>query len=353
MTTIACNAPYGVGGLGRHLAQFVEGARAEGTLRHYYASAILAGDEQGRDIRTALVPPLTRWTPIRFSPGGRAYIAAEMFDRAVARALEPGDSFVGFAGHALHSFERARQLGFSRLELVSPTAHADLVRRRHDEARIAHPVESSWLSNGQRRKCLREYELADVVHVGSEYVRRSFVEAGFPDERLHSHRLEADQRFAPHARSRDGLFRVVYVGGLTIAKGVPVLLDAFERFPEPEARLVLVGGWSSRGMRKFVESRLRHDARISVQPGDPLPHLQHADVYVHPSRQDGFGLAPAEAMACGVPVVVTADTGMKERIHEGVDGWIVPTGDAAAITARLFAIRDASRVAAAGGGTAA
>jgi glycosyltransferase involved in cell wall biosynthesis len=70
-----------------------------------------------------------------------------------------------------------------------------------------------------------------------------------------------------------------------------------------------------------------------------LPHLQQADVYVHPSYEDGFAYAPMEALACGVPVIVTQDTGMKEHVNEGVNGFVIPTGNVAAIAERLKAIR--------------
>jgi glycosyltransferase involved in cell wall biosynthesis len=40
-------------------------------------------------------------------------------------------------------------------------------------------------------------------------------------------------------------------------------------------------------------------------------------VYVHPTYEDGFGYAPAEALACGAPIIVTEDTGMKELVRPG------------------------------------
>ena len=67
-------------------------------------------------------------------------------------------------------------------------------------------------------------------------------------------------------------------------------------------------------MRRYLERARARDPRISVVPGDPLPHLQRARLCVHPAYEDGFGYAPAEALACGVPVIVTEDTGMKELI---------------------------------------
>jgi glycosyltransferase involved in cell wall biosynthesis len=91
-------------------------------------------------------------------------------------------------------------------------------------------------------------------------------------------------------------------------------------------------------MRRFMEPWLEDD-RIRMAPGDPLPALHEADVFVHPTYEDGFGYAPMEALACGVPVVATADTGMKEYIRDGENGYVVPTGKAKPIRQRLEALR--------------
>jgi len=60
---------------------------------------------------------------------------------------------------------------------------------------------------------------------------------------------------------------------------------------------------------------------------------------VHPSFEDGLGLAPLEALACGVPVIVTEDTGMKEYVADGVNGYVLPTGNVEALVDQLRAIR--------------
>ncbi|MDX1546901.1 MAG: hypothetical protein R3247_07935, partial [Rhodothermales bacterium] len=109
MKTIACNAPYGRGGLGQHLRQVVEDARAKGLLRTYYAHTAKPGDAAGTVIDPAPYRRLARYTPLRFRAGWRNYLIGDLFDRAVARRLgEPLPVFVGFGGKALHSFRRAR-----------------------------------------------------------------------------------------------------------------------------------------------------------------------------------------------------------------------------------------------------
>ena len=95
-----------------------------------------------------------------------------------------------------------------------------------------------------------------------------------------------DTRFpcdcASAQKPADGKCRIVFTGNVSVTKGIPVLLDAFRRFEDPQAILTLVGG-RDRAARRLLERRMHADPRIRLAPGDPLPHLHAADVYVHPS----------------------------------------------------------------------
>jgi glycosyltransferase involved in cell wall biosynthesis len=189
------------------------------------------------------------------------------------------------------------------------------------------------------RKTLQEYEVADTIYVHSNYTRRSFIDAGIPEQKLERTYLKVDSRFCPpDERPRDDTFRIAYVGRVEATKGIPLLLEAFSQLPVSEKQLTLVGGWSTRRMRKYMEEWLE-SPRIQMAPGDPLPVLHEADVFVHPTYEDGFGYAPMEALACGVPVIATEDTGMKEYIREGENGYVVPTGRVDPIVERLDHLR--------------
>jgi glycosyltransferase involved in cell wall biosynthesis len=328
--TLACPAGLGEGGLGRHAQEIVADLELRGVLAGYYVPGVSHDAPAGAVTVRPRGAALPQLPPIRLDARLRTLVGATVFDRAVAHALVPAERHVGFSGASLATFRRARRSG-SALTLVSPTPHVQRLRARFAEAYRRYPFERPWLGGRLARRYRLEYDLADRIQVASAYAYGSFVEAGVAGERLERFSLSADERFRPMPRAGDGLFRIVYVGGLTVAKGVPVLLEAFARVRAREARLVLVGGWASRGMRRHVLEAMSSDPRIELAPGDPLPHLQRADLYVHPSFGDGFGYAPIEALACGVPVIVTEDTGMKEHVREGENGHVVPTGDVAAL----------------------
>jgi glycosyltransferase involved in cell wall biosynthesis len=336
VTTLSCGAGYGDGGLGRNFAQLVEEARERGELDAYYCPVPAADDAAGRRVEPRVARPALAYTPVRSSPGWRTFVDGELFDRAVARQIQRTERHVGFSGQALRTFEAARA---ETLELVSPTAHVGRLVERYAAAFRAYPIERPWLNEAGRRKAAAEYRRADVIHVASEYTRESFLEAGVPAEKLRRVTLAIPARFrpAPAERTEDS-FRVLYVGALTVTKGVPVLLEAFRRLPG-NAELVLVGGWATRGMRQHLQRCLAADPRIKVISADPLAELRKADVLVHPSFSDGFGYAPMEALASGVPIVVTDDTGMKEHVEDGVNGWVVPTGSVDDLLERLVHIR--------------
>jgi glycosyltransferase involved in cell wall biosynthesis len=319
----------------------VEELRVAGALAQYVTPRRRPGDPPGEEIRLRGSRRLAH-LPFRL----RETLSVVRFDDAVARRLAStaaADTFVGFAGGALHSFRAARHRGFERLSLESPTSHVAHVRERHRAATDLYPIEPSWLSEWMYRRTCGEYEEADEIVVCSDYARDTFLDAGVPASKLRRRTLRASARFAPAARNiRPDGFSIVYCGRLQVTKGVPVLLDAFERLPGRDARLTLIGGTATAAMDRYLEARRCTDPRVTVAAGDPLPYLHRANVFVHPSFEDGFGIAPAEALAAGVPVIATEDTGMKEQITGGRNGYVVQTGNVAALVRAVEEVRAGS-----------
>lgn len=373
IAVVSCAAPLDVGGLGRHLRELA-GALADAagqaplcvcsdgivipSGKAERPSLAQSGGEEAPDRfrrdrstlrrllpRAPMPDELLSWLPAPVPPGLLTWAHMYSFDRRSAVQLPRAEHLLAFNGQALRQLRAAQAAGYESVALVSANSHMRQVQLRHAQARERYPLEGSWASRMLARS-LAEYELADRIYYATDYIRDSFLEQGFPAERLVRFPLTPDPRFAPAAGTSDagagtaapgsgvqaavsasGRFELVYVGSLHVHKGVPLLIDAVRRLPHADLRLRLVGGWGSRGMRRFVQRACAEDARIEVSPGDPLPHLRAASLCVHPAYEDGFGYAPAEALATGVPVLVSEDTGMKELIGSPRHGLTLPTGD--------------------------
>jgi glycosyltransferase involved in cell wall biosynthesis len=334
---VTCSAPLGGGGLGRHMQEILDALERLGLAHDYICEAPAA--QPPRDQRRELQVPRSRaLTPLtRLSPAWRLWSASRRFDLAAARRLPAAEHLIAFNGTAGAQFASAARAGTRSLALVSATAHMRHVLAQQRRAHRSYPLERPWATHLLRRN-LAEYARAQRIYVSSRYVWESFRSEGVAEEALALFPLTPHPRF--EREPGDGAadtFDVVYVGGLSVDKGVPLLLDAFARVPHADMRLLLVGGWKTRAMRRHVEAVCGRDARVRVAPGDPRERLRTASLYVHPTYSDGFAYAPAEAMACGVPVIVSEDTGMKDLVERGRDGEVLPTGDAAALSEAIDA----------------
>lgn len=74
----------------------------------------------------------------------------------------------------------------------------------------------------------------------------------------------------------------------------------------------------------------------SLSQAELAARLRAADCLVLPSRNESFGMVVPEALASGMPAVVSDRAGAADLIAEGENGWVVPAGDAGALAARLL-----------------
>jgi glycosyltransferase involved in cell wall biosynthesis len=157
------------------------------------------------------------------------------------------------------------------------------------------------------------------------------VQGGVPAEKI----TVVDQpldlaRFSPaHAASGAGVLRLCYAGSVDVRKGVFNLLRAM-RAMHGETRLVIVGSTGARAVTRVL-ARERAGLDVTVAPGDPVPAYRASDLFVLPTLEDGFGFVVAEAMGCGLPVVVTDKSGAAEWVARAGAGWVVPAGDEGAL----------------------
>jgi glycosyltransferase involved in cell wall biosynthesis len=123
-------------------------------------------------------------------------------------------------------------------------------------------------------------------------------------------------------------------------KGFHYLVEAFGAVKMRDSELVLWGGPGSRAVNQYLREQMARNPAVKVrtdmnQVGYGAVYAK-SNVLVLPSLSDGFGFVVAEAMASGVPVIVTPNTGAADLVVDGKNGFIVPTRDRDAISDRLL-----------------
>jgi glycosyltransferase involved in cell wall biosynthesis len=124
---------------------------------------------------------------------------------------------------------------------------------------------------------------------------------------------------------------------------IPVLIQAFSELMQirPESRLLLVGNGSQEPAIEAMIAQYRLNEYIH-RPGrvvnlDMPDYLHAADFYVSPALSDGTSVSLLEAMACGLPVIVTEGYGNGEWVQPNINGWRAMAGDAKSLTVNLVA----------------
>lgn len=264
----------------------------------------------------------------------------DAYDRLASLRLSSRTQvLLGWNHHCLHTLRKARRRGI-RTVVEVPTSHV------MNQYRIVMEECERWGVAPETQhhpafldKCVQEYEEADGVHVSSDYARRSMLDEGVAAERIACSPYGIDEvRFRPPASAPPPRpFRVCCIGMIGLRKGVLYLLEAWDRLGLPDAELVL-GGKVDREMEPLLARwRGREDIRFAGWV-DPAEVMQRSHLSILPTLEDGFATVVPESMACGVPVVVTVNTGAKDLVREGKDGFIVPIRDPEAIARRILTL---------------
>jgi len=269
------------------------------------------------------------------TPGWFRPIEAASFDSWVARNLEPCDVFHALSSYAIESHRAARERygaltvcdrGCSHMLFQQEIMREECARRGFS-ASLAHPriIERE----------LAEYETCDLITIPSRFSWRSFIAKGVPESKLRLNSYGVDiEAFRPVPK-QDDVFRVLFVGHLSARKGLTYLLEAVKPLRLPKFELWLIGSKVAEtpAILSGNEALFRY---LGVMPRTELyKYYSQGSVLVLPSIEEGLAMVMAQAMACGVPVIGTTNTGAEDLFTDGVEGFIVPIRDPEAIRAKI------------------
>jgi glycosyltransferase involved in cell wall biosynthesis len=264
------------------------------------------------------------------------------FCRRVCRADWRGvEGVYTFNAAGLEVLQQAKARGL-RTVCEQTIAPAAVEERLLQEERKLHP---GWETPSDDRfaaeySCREqaEWTQADLILCGSEFVREGIRQCNGPDERCRVVPYGVDAVAVPSPSNpkrqrgvREGPLRVLTIGTVSLRKGAPYVLEAARRL-RGKAVFRIVGPSL---LLETAERQLRNSLEWAgaVPRHEVAGHFAWADVFLLPSICEGSATVTYEALAHGLPVVCTPNTG--SVVREGIEGYVVPVRDTAAIVERL------------------
>lgn len=259
----------------------------------------------------------------------------DLFDKWVAARIEPGEVFMAMSGLGLYARRAAKKQG-AKTVCDRGSTHIQVQDALLEEEFRLWSVPYQPIPRRLIDKEVAEYEEADLVVAQSSFAYQSFRAKGLPEAKLAWISPGVDlETFAPKQR-KDDVFRVLFLGQIGLRKGIQYLLQAMSAIRAPKVELVIAGSLmdETKAILGRYEGTFRYVGR-PVTKGDLRDLYCQASLFVLPTIEDGFGLVINEAMACGVPVIATTNSGGPDLIHDGVTGFVVPIRSPEALAERI------------------
>ena len=188
----------------------------------------------------------------------------------------------------------------------------------------------------------KEYELANYILVPSQFAKKSFEKYGITKTVVAEYGIDLSN-FHPikDIKKDPKYFDIIFIGQVSTQKGLHYLIEAFNKFKNPNKRLHIFGQHTLD--KEFFINKLNND---KIYYHGKVDHRQlkyfinKSDVFVLASLQEGYATVVSQAMACGCPVIVSENTGLAEYVRKYQCGFVVPIRDSNAILEKLELLSD-------------
>ena len=258
-----------------------------------------------------------------------------LFDSWASHRLGKGDILYS-PPRMVASLTRAKELGFvTALHCGELHPKWNLRMLQEEYSKLGMDTASPSWAKSMMDRYLESIKKADYLVVHSGFSKQTYINGGCPEDRILVNPLGVDlQRFQPIFTKDHSAIKYLFVGDMSIVKGVHYLLEAWQQLGLDGAKLTMCGT-IHRDMQAIV-ARYRSQMDNIECPGyvDPAEYYQRSSVFVFPSLSEGFSKVVVEAMASGLPVIVTPPAA--EAVRDGEDGFVIPSGDVEALKNKIM-----------------
>ena len=266
----------------------------------------------------------------------------ENFDRNAANLLELNDLdiLIGWSSYSYNAFIKAKNKKCVKI-LERGSTHIEFQNEILNEEYKFQSIKPKQISKYIIDKEKKEYDLADYIMVPTDFVKQTFIDKGFQNKKIIKNPYGVNLEEFKNSRSRIknlDKFRIIYVGAVSVRKGILYLLQAFNDLEFSDIELLIVGNIEHDLIKRLNEyySNKKIIFKKSVKQSDLKNFYNISDVFVTCSIEEGLSMVQLQAMSCGIPVISNVNAGGQEIITDGVDGFIIPIRDKISLKEKII-----------------
>lgn len=242
------------------------------------------------------------------------------------------------------TLKRSRKMGITTI-LLAPNPYEMVIKELilDEKRKYAIKNEDGYTSGFRLKEIAKCFSEVDYIVSLSSVISESYVRHGCKWKVIDVKcpvgiNFEV---FKEEVKRQDNKFRVFYIAHTVLLKGLQYLLEAWENIDKEGSELV-VGSDIDKNVMEIIKKRFSDldNIRYVGHVEDINIYFRQSSVFVCSSLIDGGPRTVYEAMACGLPVIVTEGCGAKDIIDNGIDGFVVPIRNADAIKEKILWLRE-------------
>ena len=269
------------------------------------------------------------------------YLLCEYFDNKASDNInyDKVDILVGWSGFSRKCFIKAKKFNCIKI-LERGSSHIKFQHKILTDEYNSLGIKPNVPSSQMIKKEIEEYDLADFICVPSQYVKETFIKYGIKKDKIIKIPYGVDLKefcVVESKKRKDNKFRIISTGSISVRKGSHYLLEAFKELSLPNSELIFVGSFDP-DFKKIIKrySNIKNIRFIKKQKQELLRNFYNdSDIFVICSIEEGLAMVQAQAMACGLPVICTTNTGGSEIIDDNINGYIIPIKDTQSLKDRI------------------
>ena len=260
-------------------------------------------------------------------------------DKQSSNFLNNSDIFLALSGGGLETgklFKKKNKIYICERSSAHILEQQEILRNEYLKYNIHFNIDP-WAMDRE----LTEYKEANFILVPSEFCRNSFAKHKIYNTEIIPYAANLDNFYPVPKKTNKKYFDILYIGALSLRKGLPYLLDAFANFKHPNKQLHIIGSKTQDTI--LFEKKLNAD-NIKIYGHIPnnklVQYINNADVFIIAGIEDGYSIVVSQVAACGLPSIVTSNVGAADTVSKYNYGFVVPPFSSYAITEKLYEIAD-------------